>query len=138
MTPPVDPQRERPRRRRGPIILILVAAGLVVAGAAGVGLWEVSSSPMLCNSCHIMKPYVAAWKTSKHNIWVKYQALTQVVKWATQTYSSKPFAEVEDGSCLRSGCHDRRLLEGKVVFKRGVMFDHKPHLEQSPNTTSSS
>ncbi len=137
---------ERPRRRRWSIILIVVAAALVVAGAAGVGLWEVSSSPMLCNSCHIMKPYVAAWKTSKHNkvacvqchyppglrdtIWVKYQAITQVVKWATQTYSSKPFAEVEDGSCLRSGCHDRRLLEGKVVFKRGIIFDHKPHLVQ--------
>ena len=53
-----------------------------------------------------------------------------MVKWATQTYSSKPYAEVEDGSCLRSGCHDRRLLDGKVVFKRGIIFDHKPHLEQ--------
>jgi len=147
MAPPdVEPPAERPRRRRWPVVLIIVGAGLVVAGAAGVGLWEVSSSPRLCNSCHIMKPYVAAWKTSKHNkvacvqchyppglrdtIWVKYQAITQVVKWATQTYNSKPFAEVEDGSCLRSGCHDRRLLEGRVVFKRGIIFDHKPHLEQ--------
>jgi hypothetical protein len=95
-----------------------------------------------------MKPYVEAWKTSKHNkvtcvqchyppgfrdtIWVKYQALTQVVKWATQTYSSKPFAEVEDASCLRSGCHERRLLESesKVVFKRGIIFDHRPHLQE--------
>ena len=142
----MDPPPDRPRRRRWRVILILLAVGLVVGGAAGVGLWEVSSSPVLCNSCHIMKPYVAAWKTSKHNqvacvqchyppglrdtIWVKYQAITQVVKWATQTYSSKPYAEVEDGSCLRSGCHDRRLLDGKVVFKRGIIFDHKPHLEQ--------
>jgi nitrate/TMAO reductase-like tetraheme cytochrome c subunit len=124
----------------------VLVVGLVVLGAAGVGLWEVSSSPVLCNSCHIMKPYVEAWRTSRHNqvacvqchyppglrdtIWVKYQAVTQVVKWATQTYSSKPFAEVEDGSCLRSGCHDRRLLEGKVTFKRGIIFDHKPHLEE--------
>jgi nitrate/TMAO reductase-like tetraheme cytochrome c subunit len=105
-----------------------------------------STSPLLCNSCHIMKPYVEAWKTSKHNkvtcvqchyppgfrdtIWVKYQALTQVAKWATQTYSSKPFAEVEDASCLRSGCHERRLLESKVVFKRGIIFDHRPHLAE--------
>jgi nitrate/TMAO reductase-like tetraheme cytochrome c subunit len=142
----MDPPPDRPRRRRWRVILILLAVGLVVGGAAGVGLWEVSSSPVLCNSCHIMKPYVAAWKASKHNqvacvkchyppglrdtIWVKYQAITQVVKWATQTYSSKPYAEVEDGSCLRSGCHDRRLLDGKVVFKRGIIFDHKPHLEQ--------
>jgi hypothetical protein len=66
----------------------------------------------------------------RDTIWVKYQALTQVVKWATQTYSSKPYAEIEDGSCLRSGCHDRRLLDGKVVYKRGIIFDHGPHLGQ--------
>jgi nitrate/TMAO reductase-like tetraheme cytochrome c subunit len=117
---------------------------LVLGGAAFAGLWELSSSPMLCSACHIMKPYVDAWRTSKHNrvacvechyppglrdtIWVKYQALSQVVKWATQTYSAKPFAEIEDGSCLRSGCHDQRLLQGKVTFKRGIIFDHGPHL----------
>ena len=121
MTPaeptPVDSPPDRTRRRRWSILAIVVVAGLVVAGAAGVGLWEVSSSPMLCNSCHIMKPYVAAWRTSKHNkvacvqchyppglrdtIWVKYQALSQVVKWATQTYSSKPFAEIEDATGYR-------------------------------------
>jgi nitrate/TMAO reductase-like tetraheme cytochrome c subunit len=140
-----------PRRRRwwrwgarGTILAIAIA--LATLGVAGAGLWHVSSSPMLCNSCHIMKPYVEAWRTSKHGkvacvqchyppglrdtIWVKYQALTQVVKWATQTYSSKPFAEVEDGSCLRSGCHEQRLLQGKgkVAFKRGIIFDHTPHL----------
>ncbi|MFZ1059199.1 MAG: cytochrome c3 family protein [Candidatus Rokuibacteriota bacterium] len=131
-------------RRRG--LLVPLGIALVVGGAALVGLWEMSTSPLLCNSCHIMKPYVEAWKTSKHNnvtcvqchyppgfrdtIWVKYQALAQVVKWATQTYSSKPFAEVEDASCLRSGCHARRLLDSKAVFKRGIIFDHRPHLEE--------
>ena len=94
------------RRRR--LIAILIIAGIVVVagGAGGAGLWHFSTSPLLCNSCHIMKPYVDAWKTSKHKdvtcvlchyppgfretIWVKFQAMTQVVKWATQTYSSKP------------------------------------------------
>ena len=143
-TPTED--RARGRRRRGPLMLGILVGLVLVGGAAGAGLWELSSSPMLCNSCHIMKPYVEAWRTSGHNtvkcvechyppglrdtIWVKYQALAQVVKWATQTYSSKPFAEIEDGSCLRSGCHSHRLLEGKVVFKRGIIFDHRPHLEQ--------
>ncbi len=142
--PPEAAAPARPRRRLGIAVLIAVL-GLAVVGAGGFGLWEMSSSPKLCNSCHIMKPYVDAWRSSKHNgipcvkchyppglrdtIWVKYQAVTQVVKWATQTYSSKPFAEVEDGSCLRSGCHDRRLLQGKVTYKRGIIFDHKPHLE---------
>ena len=140
----MDPEQGRRRRGRWRVILIVAVAGLVVLGAAGAGLWHVSSSPRLCNSCHIMKPYVQAWKTSKHNkvacvqchyppglrdtVWVKYQAITQIVKWATQTYNSKPFAEIGDGSCLRSGCHDRRLLDGRVVYKRGIVFDHKPHL----------
>lgn len=127
-------------------MVTMVAAAIVLAavGAGGAGLWHVSSSPMLCNSCHIMKPYVAAWKVSTHNqvacvqchyppglrdtLWVKYQAVTQVVKWATHTYSSKPFAEVEDGSCLRSGCHDRSRLERPVVYERGIVFDHALHL----------
>jgi nitrate/TMAO reductase-like tetraheme cytochrome c subunit len=140
-----EPLGTAPKRRRwGRILFVVGVVGLVVGAAAGVGLWKASTSPLLCNSCHIMKPYVAAWKESKHRnvtcvqchyppgfrdtIWVKYQAISQVVKWATQTYSSKPFAEVEDASCLRSGCHDRRLLEGKVTFKRGIVFDHRPHL----------
>lgn len=124
----------------GVIVLIAISAG-------GAGLWHASSSPMLCNSCHIMKPYVESWKISKHSgvtcvrchyppglrdtLWVKYQAMAQVVKWATHTYSSKPFAEVEDGSCLRSGCHDRQQLRVKRVSARGIMFDHAPHLESS-------
>ena len=120
--------------------------GVAIFLAAAAGLWEFSSSPTLCNSCHIMRPYVEAWKVSKHQavacvqchyppgfrdtLWVKYQAITQVVKWATQTYSSKPFAVVEDGSCLRSGCHSTGQLEGKapVTFRRGILFDHRPHL----------
>jgi nitrate/TMAO reductase-like tetraheme cytochrome c subunit len=141
---------EPPRRRRwwrlsGVGALVVVGVLVVILGAAGAGMWHFSTSPMLCNSCHIMKPYVDAWRTSAHKdvtcvqchyppgfrdtVWVKYQAITQVAKWATQTYSSKPFAEIEDASCLRSGCHDRRLLQGKVVFKRGIVFDHAPHLE---------
>ncbi|HSB70525.1 MAG TPA: cytochrome c3 family protein [Candidatus Methylomirabilis sp.] len=119
-----------------------VGVPLLLLGAA----FEFSTSPLLCNQCHIMKPYYQAWKTSKHSfvpcvdchyppglrdtLWVKYQALSQVAKWATQTYSSKPFAEIEDASCLRSQCHATRLLEGKVTFKRGIIFDHRPHLTQ--------
>jgi nitrate/TMAO reductase-like tetraheme cytochrome c subunit len=121
---------------------------LVVVGVAGgAGLWHVSASPQFCNSCHIMRPYVEAWKHSKHagiacvqchyppglrdTLRVKFQALTQVAKWATGTYNSKPFADVEDASCLRSGCHATSTLGGRreVTFKQGVRFDHGPHLD---------
>ena len=147
---PAERVEERPEGRRWnrrAVVLVVVGAILVIGGAALVGLWHVSASPQFCNSCHLMRPYVAAWKMSKHSnvpcvqchyppgfrdtLWVKYQAMTQVVKWATETYSSKPFAVVEDGSCFRSGCHSREKLEsrGVIGFGRGIKFDHRPHLD---------
>lgn len=118
-----------------------------------VGMFEFSTSPYFCASCHIMKPYYRAWKTSKHNhvpcvdchyppdvrdkMVLKFQALTQVVKYVTRTYSSKPYAEISDESCLRKGCHETRLLQGQVDFKPlrpagkpavKIRFDHRPHL----------
>lgn len=94
-----------------------------------------------------MQPYYKAWETSKHfgkakcvdchyppaeslreHFWHKFQASSQVIKYVTQTYSSKPFAEVEDASCLRSGCHAKRLLEGRIISEKGIKFDHQPHL----------
>ena len=91
-----------------------------------------------------MKPYYESWKHSKHNkiacvechispgitaeVRKKYEALSMVAKYFTGTYSTKPWAEVDDAACLR--CHERRLLEGKVMF-HGVQFDHRPHLTES-------
>jgi nitrate/TMAO reductase-like tetraheme cytochrome c subunit len=135
------------RWTRGRVIAVALAALFVVGSAALAGLWQVSASPQFCNACHIMEPYVRAWKASSHStvvcvqchyppgfrdtLWVKYQAISQVAKWATRTYSSKPFAEVEDASCLRSGCHSRFQLEGKgtVTSPRGIRFDHQAHLD---------
>ena len=56
--------------------------------------------------------------------------MLQVFKYVTRTYSSKPYAEIEDGSCLRSGCHGKRLVEAYSTeeFKNHVVFDHRPHL----------
>lgn len=138
-----------PRWGRRGVVVIVAGALVVLAGAAGAGLWHVSASPQFCNSCHIMRPYVDAWKHSKHatvacvqchyppglrdTLRVKFQAVTQVAKWATGTYNSKPFAEVEDASCLRSGCHATSALEAKgaQTFSRGIRFDHRMHLQAS-------
>ncbi len=142
--PPTDPRRPR---RRGLIILIGVGVLVVLGAVGGAGLWHVSASPQFCNSCHIMRPYVDAWTASKHapvacvqchyppglrdTLRVKLQAITQVAKWATGTYNSKPFAEVEDASCLRSGCHATSELQkaGPRTFGRGVRFEHALHLQ---------
>jgi len=139
---------QAPRRLgRGAIVLLVVALVVAIGGAAGAGLWHVSASPQFCNACHIMRPYVDAWKHSQHaavpcvechyppglrdTLRVKFQAVTQVAKWATGTYNSKPFAEVEDASCLRSGCHATSALEakGSLTFARGIRFDHRAHLQ---------
>jgi hypothetical protein len=55
------------------------------------------------------------------------EGLVMVGRYWTKLYlKSKPWAEIQDESCLQSGCHDKRLLEGKVRFK-SVVFDHKAH-----------
>ena len=106
--------------------------------------------PDFCRSCHIMEPYYQAWHSSSHKnvpctdchfepglentLYGKFQASSQAVKYITKTYGSKPHAEIRDVSCMRVGCHERRLLEGKVnwtvksVTGRDVtiQFDHTP------------
>ncbi len=131
-----------------PRFKISVMAGAVLMLIFTVSMMHYSETPNFCNSCHIMKPYYDAWNGSKHNkiacvkchyppstlkthMWQKFQALSQVVKYVTRTYSSKPYAEVEDAACLNNGCHSTRLLQGKVYDKeKNVKFDHTPHLTE--------
>jgi nitrate/TMAO reductase-like tetraheme cytochrome c subunit len=119
----------------GSLLLVL----LVVVGSAA---WYTSRS-QFCNSCHIMEPYYNSWKASSHKdvaciechfapgfggkIRGKMLGLVQLAKYVTKSQGSRPAAEVPDASCLRSGCHETRLLSGKVQF-HGIAFDHGPHL----------
>lgn len=120
---------------------MFLLAGLLI-------FFKFSTSPEFCRSCHIMEPYYKSWKASKHNrvvcvdchyppsapqdlLWKKFQALSQIVKYVTRTYSSKPFAEIDDSACLREGCHAKRLLEGQLTFGKGIKFDHRSHLAQA-------
>jgi nitrate/TMAO reductase-like tetraheme cytochrome c subunit len=142
---------------RIPIGLTLwgVVLWIGVFGTLGMmGFAEYSMQPDFCRSCHIMEPYYQAWHQSSHKgvpcvdchfkpgigntLYGKFQASSQAVKYITQTYGSKPHAEVHDESCMREGCHEHRLLEGKVNWdvktSRGdtvtIRFDHTPHLTQ--------
>ena len=122
---------------------------LAIGGVLGVAVMGYmvyyTTTPGFCNSCHIMKPYYDAWKTSKHKnvtcvachyspepkklLWAKFQAINSVVQYATKKYSSKPYAQIDDASCLRSGCHAKNLLmSNKLIYKKGIRFDHKFHL----------
>ena len=125
-------------------IFVQIAVLFVILAAVGtIGFVEYSAQPGFCNNCHIMDPYYDSWKTSSHQdvpcidchyapgikaeAMGKLQAANQVVKYITRTYGMKPWAEIEDAACLRSGCHEQRMLEGVVDF-RGIRFDHAHHL----------
>ena len=114
----------------------------------GFAMMKITSRPDFCITCHYMQPFYDAWKASSHSnipcgechyppgtkekIAGKFRDLNQLVKYLTNTYKrSKPWAEIEDASCLKSGCHSTRTLEGagKVQFKK-VVFDHTPHLKE--------
>ena len=130
---------------RRTILAILILLVLVIIG--GTAFIEVTSQPQFCVSCHYMKPYFTSWETSshkgvmctkchfppgiQHTIEGKFTALSMLVNYTTGIYKrSKPWAEISDASCLRSGCHETRLLEGRVEYLQGIIFDHKPHLTE--------
>jgi nitrate/TMAO reductase-like tetraheme cytochrome c subunit len=116
---------------------------LVMFGGCSYGMLEYTHNPKFCISCHIMKPYYEAWETSSHNkvscvechyppglkyeLQGKLDALNQVVAYWTNSYDTKFYAEIEDVSCMRSGCHSTRLIEGPLEFKRDIKFDHAQH-----------
>jgi len=114
---------------------------VIMAGAAG---WY-TSRPVFCSSCHIMEPYYRSWQASSHNdvtcvechfppgiggkVRGKLLGLVQLLKYVTASAGPRPAAEIPDASCLRSGCHETRLLSGRVDF-HGIPFDHTPHLQE--------
>ena len=128
-------------RRFRRIILGLI---VLVVAALGSFFFYFSSSPGFCKSCHIMDTYVASWQGSKHKdvrcdkchyapgwrnvVRAKVAATSQIIQTITGTEGSKLHAEVEDAACLRGGCHETRLLKGKVTFKGKYLFDHTTHL----------
>lgn len=127
---------------------ILAGLILIVLLTVGGGTFiELTSQPQFCVSCHYMRPYFSSWETSshkdvsctkchfppgiQHTIEGKFTALSMLVNYTTGIYKrSKPWAEISDASCLRGGCHETRVLEGRVEYLQGIIFDHKPHLTE--------
>jgi len=117
-----------------------------------LGFAEYTMQPDFCRSCHLMEPYYQAWHQSTHRdvacvechlepglrntIKGKWRASSQAAKYLTNTYGSKPHAQVRDKSCLREECHSHRLLQGKVKWTVKTLhgrditinFNHTPHL----------
>ena len=111
---------------------------LILVAMAG---WY-TSRPQFCRSCHIMEPYYDSWAASSHKdvtciechfapgiggkLRGKMLGLVQLAKYVTASAGPRPAAEVPDASCLRSGCHETRLLSGRVDFHH-IQFDHNRH-----------
>jgi hypothetical protein len=125
------------------IAIQVAILGVILMAVATVGFIEYSAQPSFCTNCHLMQPYYDSWASSSHNTvkcvschyapgikaeaMGKLQAANQVVKYITGAYGTKPWAEIEDAACLRSGCHTERALEGEVNYE-GIRFDHTQHL----------
>lgn len=122
---------------------VLCAVGIPAGIASLFVSIQVTSQPSFCGSCHIMEPYYQSWLASSHRdiacvdchippgvqseLRKKFEALSMVTQYFTGTYSTNPWTEVDDQSCLRSGCHAKRMLLGEELYQ-GVRFDHGPHL----------
>jgi len=134
-------KKEKKKNKKKKRIIILAVTGFFLI--LTLGSIEYTSHSHFCNSCHYMKPFYQSWKTSSHDhiecatchyapgirskLRAKIEGILQVGRYWTKLYlKSKPWAEIPDESCLMKGCHDRRLLEGRVKFKK-VVFDHKIH-----------
>lgn len=126
------------------ILLISTISILLLVGLLFVGV-EFTSRPNFCANCHFMETYYNDWKTSTHSdvtctkchfppgikseLRGKFTAASMVVNYFTGVYKkSKPWAEIEDASCLRSGCHSEQNLDKDVVFKQDIHFNHYSHL----------
>ncbi len=136
---PAAVSKKKKRKKR--LIVGLSIAGLVFV--VFVTSVELTSTSRFCAVCHYMRPFYESWKTSSHShvecstchyapglrskLRAKMEGLVQVARYWSKLYlKSKPWAEIPDESCLRPGCHDKRLLEGQVKFKK-VVFDHTVH-----------
>ncbi len=116
--------------------LLLVGIIIMLFLIFNASFYVLSYIPRSCTICHYMDPYYKQWATSRHNNISCIRChpfrpafiTVATIKYLTGIYNPRPHAIVEDRSCLQSGCHSERLLEGKVAFKNNIIFDHKQHV----------
>jgi len=108
---------------------------------------EWTSRSSFCVTCHYMQPFYDSWKSSSHHdvecikchyppnfqgaVKGKLRGIYQVVAYVSQAYKrSRPWAEIQDASCLRPNCHSVNIMaDTTVVMYRGVRYQHAAHLE---------
>lgn len=93
-------------------------------------------APENCKACHFIAPYYKKWQASAHNKvpclkcheYTPIKAIAGQFLYLAGGFNPRPITNVPDENCLQSGCHEKRLVESKVIFtKLGISFDHKKH-----------
>ena len=113
-----SPRPPKAKRRRRRLLLFGIPAVAILLFVVAV---EFTSTSRFCSSCHYMTPFFESWKTSTHKdveckachyppgmrsfFRTKIEGLVMVGRYWTRLYvKSKPWAEIQDASCLRPGC----------------------------------
>jgi len=119
-----------------------------VLALATFGSWGVSTSsnPHFCASCHDMGTYFVNWKSSAHAradiscatchyepgvrgyVKAKFQGTSQLVATITHTQAHRPIAQVNNTTCLSSGCHSIDALAQPLYVRQTYFFNHAKHL----------
>jgi cytochrome c nitrite reductase small subunit len=118
--------------------LLTIAA--VVIGALAVlhaVFYVVSADSRVCASCHIMDPYIEAWRNSSHGGVACVQCHSEWrlaisgawLRYAAGVYSTQLRAEVPDGRCL--ACHEHQDLDSDQTFLKNIHFSHRDHLGEA-------
>ncbi len=108
---------------------------------------EYTSRPSFCPTCHYMEPFYNSWKSSTHNniqctqchfepglegvVKGKLNGLVQIVSYVSTSYKKrKPWADIPDNTCTRSGCHVNQSIQDTLYETKGILFNHKHHLSE--------
>lgn len=132
------------RHRKG--VWIFIGFVFLCFAATLTAAYKVSETPWFCGTCHNMKVYVDSWKASTHKdvpclschykpgFWNHLvgkwkDGQVSLVYFVTGKVITRPHAEIDDQSCLQSGCHKRENLNKDIAFKN-VIFNHVQHLDK--------
>jgi len=127
-------------RKHWRVLAVLGATLVALLAATNFAASRIAQRSNFCATCHYMAPYVEQWKTSTHaavdcvqcHPYGAKAVAASTVRYLSGAYNPRPRAEVDDKSCLASGCHDQRLLKPQENFRGNIRFDHQVHLKTAP------
>jgi hypothetical protein len=124
---------------RKSVILAMLVLAAFFAGVYAYLRFAAFPDPENCKVCHYIVPFYEKWATSSHkkvpclkcHVYSIEKALASQFLFLAGSYNPRPLSNVPDENCTQAGCHDRRLVESRVIFTRwNIEFDHKTHFRE--------